>query len=282
MPNENPQSGPVEFDAANRWLRNRTSLPTMLSSAELAVAPDFPAQVRAHAFFSARVSTAGTLQALRRQVDSYAAGDIGATEARLRIKTFLSRQGWPVDDVSDADTPPAGMDEEAWGEAKKITNLGSTRRLDLILRTNSRMAAAVGQREVSMHPAVMDRWPHFQYFSRRDGRERRSHYELHGTILPKDDPFWRTHTPPWDFGCRCWIEDADSDDGEPDQVVQRGESTYQVRTSQGRVVTIDPNESGFEFDAAAPFEQPDWDAIEDGPLKQIVREDYSNLYGDAA
>jgi len=43
----------------------------------------------------------------------------------------------------------------------------------------------------------------YQYLAVMDGRTRSSHAELDGVIRPANDPFWSTHTPPWDFNCRC-------------------------------------------------------------------------------
>ena len=38
---------------------------------------------------------------------------------------------------------------------------------------------------------------------REDDRVRPSHRALDGIIVPKDDPFWQNHFPPWEWGCRC-------------------------------------------------------------------------------
>ena len=34
---------------------------------------------------------------------------------------------------------------------------------------------------------------------------RPSHAALHGLVFAWDDPFWNDHTPPWEFGCRCFF-----------------------------------------------------------------------------
>ncbi|MCX8090601.1 MAG: phage minor head protein [Verrucomicrobiae bacterium] len=54
---------------------------------------------------------------------------------------------------------------------------------------------------------------HLQYLTMEDDRVRPAHQALDGVVLPKDDPFWETHTPPWDWGCRCRIRPLN-----PDQV----------------------------------------------------------------
>jgi SPP1 gp7 family putative phage head morphogenesis protein len=275
---------PAEFDAANRWLAARVNVPTTLSSAQLAMLPELAAGARTHAFFSARVSTAGILEALRAEVDAYGATGYDLAAARVRIKTFLASQGVPVGDVGWADTPPAGVSIEDWKAAKQITNIGSTRRLDLILKQNARMAWAAGRKEVSEQPAVLDRWPYYRYIARRDGRERPEHGALHDLVLPKGDPFWATHTPPWDYNCRCDIEDADGEDaaaaGGPATAIVRdqadGAQSATVAGPQG-IVNITPNESGYTWDAASALRDPaagfDWDTIKNAALREAARAD---------
>jgi hypothetical protein len=34
---------------------------------------------------------------------------------------------------------------------------------------------------------------------------------LNGLILPKEDPFWLTHTGPWDWGCTCYTRPINPD-----------------------------------------------------------------------
>lgn len=44
-----------------------------------------------------------------------------------------------------------------------------------------------------------------QYVTVGDDRVRPEHADLEGVVLPMDDPFWRTGTPPNGWGCRCTI-----------------------------------------------------------------------------
>lgn len=268
----------LTFEAAQKWLAGRVNVPTGLSSRELALAPDFPAQVRAHAFFSARVAQAEILAGLRESADAYARGEINLSEARLRMKTYLVRQGFTADDVGMADTPPAGMDEDSWQAAKSITNLASTRRLDLILQQNARMAWAVGRKEVAEHPAVKERWPYYRYIAVQDERTRPEHARLHGLVLRKDDPFWKTHTPPWEFNCRCDIEEADEEDaqaaGGAGRAVTRenpdGSQSSQVAFPGGGEVNVNPADSGFVFRSDEPFLEFDMSRIVDLDLRRRV------------
>jgi hypothetical protein len=47
-----------------------------------------------------------------------------------------------------------------------------------------------------------------------DGKERMEHKALNGKVLPWDDPFWDTHYPPWDWGCRCMVIKMTKSQGE--------------------------------------------------------------------
>jgi len=271
---------PLTFNAANEWLASRVNVPTGMSSAELALAPDFPAAVRSHAFFSARVTSANVLDALREEVDRFTAGKTDIATARLRLKTFCSRQGIAPDDIGDTQTPPPGMDEREWKQRKSIKNVASTRRIDLILRQNSGMAHSLGNREVSMHPVVKQRWPFFRYLR---GVSRVDHARYHNLVLPKDDPFWYTHTGPWDYGCQCGVEDADAQEatrygGVSKAIVAEnpdGSQTATVHSAQGGTLNIPPSPSGFVWRIDSAFTEPNWAAIPDGPLKAIVRRDYA-------
>ena len=58
-------------------------------------------------------------------------------------------------------------------------------------------------------PVAEDLFPYFRYIDAGiyDGPHAvRPSHRLGGTILPRDDPWWKTHWGPWDYGCRCRAE----------------------------------------------------------------------------
>ena len=59
--------------------------------------------------------------------------------------------------------------------------------------------------------ANADLFPNLKLVSVKDGRVRPEHQVLDGTIRPLNDPFWKTHTPPLDWGCRCDIIQTDEE-----------------------------------------------------------------------
>ncbi len=85
---------------------------------------------------------------------------------------------------------------------------GSEKRAELLLRTQSFQAFQTsGWRSAQADPVTT----HLQYLTMEDDRVRDSHAALDGLVLPKDDPFWEEHYPPWDWNCRCLTRTMDDD-----------------------------------------------------------------------
>ena len=84
------------------------------------------------------------------------------------------------------------------------------RRAELVLRQSAFQAYAVAR--YTDQQEVKAAFPFLMYLSVGDQNVRDEHAELDGKILPVDDPFWLTHYPPWDFGCRCLVESISAED----------------------------------------------------------------------
>ncbi len=54
-----------------------------------------------------------------------------------------------------------------------------------------------------------DLYPNLKYSAIQDSRTRPEHQKWHGIILPVNHPFWNTHLPPNDYGCRCTVIQTD-------------------------------------------------------------------------
>ena len=63
---------------------------------------------------------------------------------------------------------------------------------------------------------VAERRPWLRYVAVQDARTRPEHMAWHGTVLPVDHPFWRSHYPPNGWRCRCTVEQLSDHDLELD------------------------------------------------------------------
>jgi len=232
----------ISYDATDRWLRSRLSMPTSLKSA--GIAEKIPAELRARAFFSAQVEAARTLAELREMSDAYSRGEISRAEARSRVKDYLG----------------------GGNNGGDLTDLRSSRRLNLILDQNRRMAQAVGRHEVSNDPAIKERWPYYRYIVGPNARD--EHAALDGLVLAKDDPFWASHTPPWDFNCNCDLEDCDAEEAEQYGGVAK------------EPPPVGDAESGFRFNPADALGEFDLESISDDAVRTEVSESMRLAYGD--
>ena len=94
------------------------------------------------------------------------------------------------------------MTDPLTGETR-IVQLGSLHRLRTIYDTNIRMAMAKGRWERIERVAQHRPW--LRYVGVLDSRIRPEHAAWHGTVLPWDHPWWRTHYPPNGWRCRCTV-----------------------------------------------------------------------------
>lgn len=94
------------------------------------------------------------------------------------------------------------MTDPQTGETREV-QLGSPRRLRTIFEMNVRSAYAAGRWErIEESKALL---PLLVYTTAGDERVRPEHQAWDGVCLPVDDPWWETHYPPCDWGCRCTV-----------------------------------------------------------------------------
>lgn len=109
------------------------------------------------------------------------------------LKPLLTKLGW-------------------WGRQDKVdpltsetreVQLGSSRRLKVIYRTNLRTARAAGQFERAQRTKAA--LPYLMYELGPSENHREEHVRWSRIILPVDHPFWQTHYPPNGWGCKCRV-----------------------------------------------------------------------------
>lgn len=159
----------------------------------------------------------------------------------------------------------AGLAEgRTWDQAKDdvVAELdpwlgdGSERRAELLLRTHGFQAFQAANWQTAQEDTDTT---HLQYLTMEDERVRDTHAALDGIILPKGDPFWNKHYPPWEWGCRCLartmngdqVDDArdeDEDKAPDDQRVIEGPALRKL--NEGTLIR-----DGQTFDVSAPSEE---------------------------
>jgi hypothetical protein len=143
---------PEQVPAAAQVAMIRDLLPTTLGSAQIRDA--IAADIRARAVFSARVGNAAFLTELKKQIDALAAGETNLASARLALREILAAVGYtPEEGFRDAEgeVPPA--------EEGSLQDISSTRRLELILRTQLALVRGRGQQARGMEAARLRQFP---------------------------------------------------------------------------------------------------------------------------
>ena len=227
----------------NDLISNRINLPTTKSHAE--IVRDLEPKIKAQAFFSARVAEAHILERLRSVSDAYSRGEMGLGEARNRLKDFLRAEGY--------DPHQAGL-----------RNLASTARLNLIIKQNAAVTHAAAEWKRMNTPEARKVFPYVRYHAISDRKTRSAHSNLDGKIFRKEDPFLKTHTPPWEFNCRCYLEEI------TEKEAQRHSAMIQPKTKQ-EDVTVD-SESGFVFDPEHAFEEHNLTSLQPMSRARIVHQ----------
>jgi len=145
------------------------------------------------AFTVAKIMQLDVLADVRTAVDQALAEGQTFRDFQKRLTPVLQEKGWwGIQEMTDPLT----------GEVKQV-QLGSPRRLRVIYDTNLRTARAAGQWERIQR--TKESLPYLLYTVGPSREHRPEHLSWHGTLLPVDDPFWRTHFTPNGWGCRCRI-----------------------------------------------------------------------------
>jgi SPP1 gp7 family putative phage head morphogenesis protein len=83
-------------------------------------------------------------------------------------------------------------------------------RLRFMFQQNAQQSYNDARRAALDTEEMTGAFPYRQYMTIGTGRAgvrnvRPTHAALHGLVTRWDDPFWDTHTPPWEYGCRCFF-----------------------------------------------------------------------------
>ena len=154
---------------------------------------DVSAEEHLTQFTFAKAARLDVLEAVRGEVDRAIAEGRTLRQFTDDLKPRLQKLGWWGEQE---------MVDPRTGE-KRIVEVGP-RRLRTIFDTNLRMAHARGRWE--RIEALKEEMPYLRYVATLDARTRPDHRRWHGTVLPVDDPWWRSHYPPNGWRCRCTVQ----------------------------------------------------------------------------
>lgn len=142
----------------------------------------------------------------------------------------------------------------SWDEAKnEIASLMSTytggdmkaakARAEHTLRMQGFQAYAVARHQQQMETARSH--PYWMYETVGDNRVRAGHAALDGKVLRADDPWWKTHYPPWDWGCRCIVIALDEEDAQEFGISEHNDMPTPERSG---TYSFDASDAGISLD----------------------------------
>lgn len=205
-------------------------------------------ELKARAFTISGIEVATVLQDVRDRIAEVPAGADWDT-----IKYEIADEIGPYLEAGTGDT-----EEERRQQAREI-QAAAERRAEILLRTHGFEAYQAARHEVMERQT--DVMPMWQYQSVGDNRVRPAHAALDGVVLPAGHPFWQTHFPPWDWGCRCQVvplseadiaEIRDQDADNPPERQRIVEGVRLERLERDGKLALGP---GQDIDVRAPIER---------------------------
>lgn len=138
-------------------------------------------------FVVAGAMKADLLDEIRQSVDKAIATGTTLETFRKEFRDTTDRLGWP-------------------GKAGQGTTGGFNWRTKVIYETNLRTSYAAGREAQLADPGLQKLLP-FRRYVHNDSvlHPRPQHLAWNGLTLPHDHEFWKTHSPPNGWGCRCRV-----------------------------------------------------------------------------
>ena len=159
------------FELAIKFFRNKVNLPTENWD-------DLWQGMHARAFVVAGAMKSDLLCDLRSAVDKAISQGTTLAEFRKDFDALVDKHGWSYEG-------------------------GRKWRSAVIYNTNLSVAYASGHYEAMQE--VKKLRPFWRYVPSSSKNPRDDHRQWYNTVLPADDPFWDTHYPPNDWGCKCGV-----------------------------------------------------------------------------
>ena len=163
----------LPFDEAIKFFRQKIDLPTKTWK-------DLWQGMHARAFVVAGAMKDDLLADLRKAVDKGISQGTTLHEFRKDFDKIIERHGWKYKG-------------------------GKSWRTGVIFNTNLRTAYAAGHHELMTDEDVLKARPFWRYVASSSREPRDEHRRWYNLVLPHDHEFWKTHTPPNGWGCKCGV-----------------------------------------------------------------------------
>lgn len=116
-------------------------------------------------------------------------------------------------------------------------------RAEHTLRMQGFQAYAVARHQQQV--STVGSHPYWMYETVGDNRVRAGHAALDGKVLRADDPWWKTHYPPWDWGCRCIVIALDEEDAQKFGISEHNDMPTPERSDS---YSFDASDAGISID----------------------------------
>ena len=116
-------------------------------------------------------------------------------------------------------------------------------RAEHTLRIQGFQAYAVARHQQQV--STVGSHPYWMYETVGDNRVRAGHAALDGKVLRADDPWWKTHYPPWDWGCRCIVIALDEEDAQKFGISEHNDMPTPERSGS---YSFDASDAGISID----------------------------------
>lgn len=164
----------LPFDKAIAFFRQKVNIPT-------ASWDDLWKGMHARGFMIAGAQRDELLSDFRQAIDAALAEGKTLADFRKDFDAIVTRHGWNY-------------------------NGGRGWRSRVIFETNLRTAHQAGRYAQMTDPDVLAYRPYWRYRHGDSRQPRPQHLAWDDLVLTADDPWWQTHYPPNDWGCKCYVE----------------------------------------------------------------------------
>ncbi len=148
----------------------------------------------AYAFTVAKAVELELLTLFKTSISTALANGQGFETWRKALMPQLATLGWAA---------PRTVEDSTGGDDPAEVDFSSPRRLRTIFWSNMNAARSAGQWDRAQRTKAG--LPYILYVRTTAADPRPEHLGWVGTILPVDDPWWRTHWPPNGWGCKCSV-----------------------------------------------------------------------------